>query len=417
MDFKFPDVGEGITEGEIVKWLVKEGDSVSADQPIVEIETDKAVVDIPAPVSGSVQRIHHAAGDTIHVGEVLVTIAESGVAAQQREERKTDSVVGFLEEGTEVLARSDNELKQKVDELSVDATPATRRLAKELGVSLSGIAGTGKEGRITEEDVRRASVHSIPAIKISRKYDLYGPVEHIPLKGVRKVIAKNLSKSAFTAVHVTHMDDCDVTELVAMRESDKKIAQKRNVRLTFMPYIIKAVVSALKEHPYLSATLQEDIEEITVKKYFNIGVAVDTDDGLIIPVVKIANRKDIYTIAKEVEELANKAKQRKLDLGDMKGGVFTITNVGSLGGVYATPVINPGECAILATGKIAEKPVVCNGKIVIRKILPLSLTFDHRIIDGAEGARFVNAMKQRLENPKTILKEAEPDEEKEGALG
>lgn len=413
MDFKFPDVGEGITEGEIVKWLVKEGDIVKSDGPLAEIETDKAVVTIPSPVSGKVQKIHHSAGDTIHVGEVLVTILES----ENSNSAKSSSVVGVLEEGEEVLTH--DALKEKVDEIAVNATPATRRLAKELGVSLSSIAGSGKEGRITEEDVRSASAKpsALPALKIQRKYDLYGHVDHVPLKGVRKSIARNLTKSAFTAVHVTHMEEIDVTELVALRESDKKIAQSKNIHLTHMPYIIKAVIAALREHPYLSATLIEETEEIVVKKYFNIGVAVDTDDGLVVPVVKIADKKSIFDIAREITELSEKAHQRKLDIGDMKGGVFTITNVGSLGGIYATPIINPGECAILATGKITEKPVVRNSAIVARNIMPVSLTFDHRIIDGAEAARFVNVLKQQLENPEKIQKEAEADEEKEGALG
>ena len=428
MDFRFPDVGEGITEGEIVKWLVREGDSVAGDQPLVEIETDKAVVEIPSPVAGTISQIHHANGDTIHVGETLVTIQETGVQSMRQQDkpssssqalpqRRTDSVVGSLEEGEELVTH--RELKRTVDTIAINATPATRRLAKELGVDLTTIHGSGKDGRITEQDVRNVgpagdATHAVPHIKISRKYDLYGPVEHVALRGVRKSIAKNLSRSAFSAVHVTHMDDADVTALAKMRKRDNA---KKSVHVTFMPYIIKAIIEALKEHPYLAAALVDETEEIVIKRYFNIGVAVDTDDGLMVPVVKIADKKDIAQIASEIEDLAKKAHDRTLDLGDMKGGVFTITNVGSLGGGYATPVINVGECAVLATGKIGERPVVREGKIVIRTILPLSLTFDHRVIDGAEAARFMNSLKQRLENPDTIPKGAEPDKEEEGALG
>lgn len=471
-EFKFPDVGEGITEGEVVKWRVKEGDAIKEHDVIVEIETDKAVVEIPSPRTGTIGNILHKAGDTVKVGETLCTILEAGekpgaaptpaLAAAPPETspakapptkpekppakpekppakappkpaatEKGAAVVGELEE-----APAEEKLcpHGKIPNMcpicskaaapaaapQVLAIPAVRRLARELGVDLSKVKGTGLGGRITEEDVRKAAPAAAPkeaapkeapkkaevAVVKKREYDLYGYIERVPVKGVRKVTARKMRESISHAAHVTHMEEADVTILAAHREKEKAGAEAKGVHLTYLPFIVKAVVAALKEHPYLNAQYDEEHDEIMLKKYYNIGIAVDTPDGLIVPVVKGADQKPILQLAKEIDGLAEKAAKRQLDLAELKGGTFTITNIGVFGGTYATPIINYPEVAILGLGRIKDKAAVDeNGKIVVRKILPMSLSFDHRVLDGAEAARFTNDVKKRLEDPDLLLVE------------
>ncbi len=425
MDFKFPDVGEGIAEGEIVKWHVKEGDKVKQDQTLAEIETDKAIVQMPSPCAGSIQKIMHKEGDTVKVGEVLVSILEEGAqkgATEKSDEKETKplqkvsqqqksvSVVGYLEEASDddIQKNVPTEQKAPMQTSSISltlATPAVRRLGRELNVDLATIKGTGLEGRVTEEDVR--SVGSIGKEKektiTKREYDLYGYIEKIPLKGVRKATAIRMAKSNQTIPHVTHIDEADVTLLVEHREREKKAAEQKGVHLTYMPFIVKACISALKEHPFLNGSTDHEHEEIILKKYYNIGIAVDTPDGLIVPVIKEADAKNIMQIAKEIEELAEKASSRTIDIADLKGNSFTITNIGVIGGLYATPIINQPDVAILAIGRIYIKPVFSDKKIEMRKVLPLSLSFDHRVLDGAEAARFMNDLKKYLEDPDLIL--------------
>jgi pyruvate dehydrogenase E2 component (dihydrolipoamide acetyltransferase) len=291
------------------------------------------------------------------------------------------------------------------------ATPAIRALAKELGIDLDKVKGTGLEGRVLEKDVRlTAEGKEKPVEEVKRptkvkKYDLYGYVDRIPLRGVRRSIAKAMVKSKYTAPHVTTMDEADVTELWKIREKEKKAAEKKGIKLTILPFIIKAVIAGLKEHPYLNATLDDENEEIIVKKYFNIGMATDTPEGLMVPVVKNAGDKSILHLAEELTQLAEKARNRSIDLADLKGGTFTITNYGALGGIYGTPIINHPEVAILGVGKIKDMPVVRDGKIEVRKILHLALSFDHRVVDGGEAARFLNTVIARLEDPDLILLE------------
>jgi len=398
-DFKFPDIGEGITEGEIVKWEVKEGDSVEEHQTVVKIETDKAIVDIPSPGSGIILKIYHREGDTVKVGETLVSIGERGETAEKPEQpqvRRAVSVVGVLEEAPPIPAKP----------ARISATPATRRLARELGVDLGQITGTGLEGRITEDDVRNFALGKEEKMEVlakpAVKRDQYGEYETVPMKGVRKSTAKRMVESVRTAVHVTHMDEADVTELVRLRGDQKKIAEEKSIHLTYMPYVIKAAIAALKQYPYVNSSVDDQHEDIILKRYYNIGVAVDTSDGLIVPVVKDADQKNIMKIAQEVQSLAEKAQSREVNLADLRGGTFTITNIGFIGGTHATPITNYPETAILATGRILEKPVVREGKVVIRSVMPLSLSFDHRVIDGALAARFMNAIVKHLRDP-TLL--------------
>jgi pyruvate dehydrogenase E2 component (dihydrolipoamide acetyltransferase) len=290
------------------------------------------------------------------------------------------------------------------------ATPAVRKLARELKVDLGTWTGAGPNGRITKEDVQKASekVEEKPptvAVKAARKYDMYGYVERVPLRGMRKTIARAMAKSKATAAHVTAMDEADITALVELRQKEKEKAAKRGIRLTYIPFVIKAVVAALEEHPHLNASLDDESGEIILKRYFNVGLAVDTPDGLMVPVVKNAKEKSIFKLAEELVELSEKARSRTIDLADLKGGTFTITNYGSVGGTYGSPIINWPEVAILGLGKIMDKPVVIDGQIEIRKVLYLSLSFDHRVIDGAEAARFMNTVIDHLEDPDLILLE------------
>ncbi len=413
-EFKFPDVGEGIHEGEIVKWFVKEGDKVKADQPLGEIETDKAIVEMPSPKSGKILKLHVPAGGIIHVGETMVTILEEHEteedAKKHFEAKKeeisqvpyTGSVVGFLEEAKEVkpIQAAKKEIKATITTTKQEilATPAVRNLAKQLNVDLATIQGTGPEGRITIDDVQKSvptKKEETARIKVTRKYDFFGYVERVTLHGVKKIVAQKMTESIFTAVQLTNMNEVDVKELTALREKEKSAYEKEGIKLTFLPYIVKAVALTLKEHPYLNASLER--EEIVLKKYYNIGIAVDTEDGLMVPVVKGADAKDIKTIAKDIDKLANDSRNRKINLMDLRGSTFSVSNLGSVGVEFFTPIINYPESAILGVGRIMEKPVAKSGKVEIIKMLPLSLTYDHRIVDGAQAARFMMDLIVRLE--------------------
>lgn len=414
-EFKFPDIGEGIEEGEIVRWYVKEGDKVEEHQVVGEIETDKAVAEIPSPYAGTVLKISFKEGEAVKVGQVLFVIGDEGETAIKPETKtvfKAAGAVGYLEEAPE----EDEEKHSPTistpvgTEPRISATPLVRKLAKDFGVDITKIIGTGPEGRITEDDIRNSatakpeSEEKHPEMKIVKKYDMWGYVDHMPLKGIRKAIAKHMTESVRHIPHVTTMDEADITDLVKVREQEKVKAQETGIKLTYLPYIMKACIAALKEFPLLNSTLDEENEDIVVKKYFNIGFAVDVDgEGLVVPVIKGADMKSILDIARELQELAEKARQRKLDLNDMKGGTISITNYGSIGGMFATPIINYPESAIIGLGRIYEKPVAVEGKIEIRKVLPLSLVFDHRIADGAYATRFLNTMISHLQNPADIL--------------
>ena len=413
-EFKFPDVGEGIHEGEIVKWLVKEGDKIRADEPLGEIETDKAIVEMPSPKTGTILKLHVQAGGIIHVVEVMVTIleeheteedAKKHMEAKKEDVPYTGSVVGFVEEAKGISpiygakAHATSASTSSVVTGAVQAIPAVRNLAKQLNVDLANIKGTGADGRITIDDVQKAAggAKKEPAgIKVVKKYDFFGYIDRVPLHGVKKAVAAKMTESIFTAAQLTNTHEADVTELAALREKQKSQYEKEGVKLTFMPFIVKSAALSLMQHPYLNASLEG--EEIILKKYYNIGVAVDSEEGLFVPVLKAAQEKDIKTIAKEMQKLSEDVKNRKVNMMDLKGGTFTISNLGSVGVGFFTPIINYPESAILGVGRLAEKPVARNGKIEIRKIMPLSLTYDHRIVDGAQAARFMIDFIKRLEN-------------------
>lgn len=390
--FAFPDVGEGISSGEIVQWLVKEGDVVKEDQPLVKVETDKAVVELPSPKAGRIEKLHVKEGDTVRVGQVLVTIAEAGEASATEkavEERpRIVGVVGRFEEA-------------KAGESVFERAKSKARLA-------APAPGSRPPERTPEapQQEKREPAPEKAGKAVKKKYDLYGKIERVAFRGVRRSTARLVSKSYATAAHVTHTDEADVTALVELRSREKAAAEKKGAHLTYLPYIVKACIEALKKHPSLNASLDDEAEEIILKQYYNIGIAVSTSEGLFVPVIKGADQKDRLAIAKEIEALSQKVKERTIDLMDLKGGTFSITNIGSAGGLFATPIINYPEAAILGLGKIRKRPVVrtVGGKdsIEVRQVLPLSLSFDHRIIDGAEAALFTNDIITLLEKPESI---------------
>ena len=390
-EFKFPDVGEGIAEGEIVRWLVKEGDSVKEDQDLVEVETDKALLTLHSPCTGKVTKLHGKEGDIIKVGNVLTTFDAGGDEPPVEVEKK--------DAGTVVGRLSDHEVVEVLH--PVQATPAVRLLAKQMRLDLRSLKGTGPGGRITKEDVERAATQT--GEQTRAEADAYGLVEKIPLRGIRRTVAKRMAEASKRVAEVTIWEDADITELERVRAKERKVAEEKGVRLTYLPFIIKAVLPALNAHPSFNASLDEAAEAIILKKYFNIGIAVDTTDGLIVFVIKDADKKAILDLAKETATLAEKARLRKIDLHELKGSTFTITNYGVVGASYGTPIINYPEVAILGLGKIEDRPVVRDGEIAIRKIMPLSLAFDHRVIDGVEAGRFLGVVIQHLEDPNLML--------------
>jgi pyruvate dehydrogenase E2 component (dihydrolipoamide acetyltransferase) len=423
LEFRFPDVGEGIHEGEIVRWLVKEGDRVRPDQPLVEVETDKAVVEIPAPRAGLVVRLGAAEGQKIQVGEVLVVIGDvdepAVVAAPPPTQPTTPaaaSVVGSLDLALTELPPSPEVTQAAPAAASAQnrrvlAIPSVRKLARDLGVDLTQVTPTGPHGRMRREDVLQAAQqHPAPAAPAAEaapapglEQDQYGPVEYQPLSALRRTIAKAMVAAATTAVPVTTTDEADVTDLVALRERSRVAAAAQNVHMTLLPFIMKAVVAALRQHPTLNACLDEVHNRLMLKRYYHLGIATDTPDGLIVPVVRNVDQKNLLTLATELARLTELARTRRIAPTDLSGGTFTISNYGAIGGIFATPVLHVPEVAILGMGKLLQKPVVHGGAVAIRTILPLSLTFDHRALDGAAAQRFLNELIAYLSEPARLV--------------
>lgn len=429
-EFEFPDVGEGIHEGVITKWLVKEGDEVSEGQSIVEVETDKVTTEIPSPRSGKILDLKANKGDTINVGSVFVTIQTGSASTDEDVDSKNDKVeeveseiveeetagvVGEVVSSSMVIPPSD-EIKKVVEVKSstekVLATPVARKLAKDLEIDINTIKGTGPNGRVMKDDIYKASESSLEDIKkpeeikkvplqISDNED----VERIKLTKIRKTISQKMSESRFTIPHTTAMDEVDITKLYEFRKKYKEIL-KDDINLTYLPFIVKATIVALKQFPEFNASLDEENDELVLKKYYNIGIATDTERGLMVPVVKNADKLSITDLAKAIEEISSKAKENKIELSQLKGGSFSITNYGSIGGYFGIPIINYPESGILGLGRVTKKPVVKDDEIVIAYVLPLSLSYDHRIIDGASGARFLNVLKELLSDPEMLLLKA-----------
>jgi len=410
--FNFPDVGEGIHEGRVVEWLVGEGDTVAEDQALVKVETDKAVVELPSPKAGSVLRLHVGSDADIEVGDPLVTIGEPGESADDVAQK---SARAELTEVPAPPAPGSPPSEAAPDASKADrrplATPKTRAMARRLGVDLATVTGTGSNGRITDDDVQRAADGAsapAPSRPTSAPIGVAdstadGEVERVPLSHLRKVIAGAMRESKQTAAHVTHVDEADVTELYSQYRAVKESVEADGGRFTLLPFFVKALVTVLKRYPMFNASIDEDRGEMVLKRYYNIGIAVDTPEGLIVPVIRNADRKDMIELSDEIADLAARARRRELDLDELRGGTCTVTNIGPLGGVFATPIINQPELAIVGLHKIQDRPVVRDGEIVVRKMMYLSVSFDHRWIDGADGARFMSDLVELVSTPGLLM--------------
>ncbi|HIV75176.1 MAG TPA: 2-oxo acid dehydrogenase subunit E2 [Candidatus Pseudogracilibacillus intestinigallinarum] len=423
-EFKLPDIGEGIHEGEIVKWFFNEGDEVKEDDVLCEVQNDKAVVEIPSPVDGTVLEIKVAEGEVAIVGDVLIRIEAEGYESEEpTEETKEEAPTEEKETETVEEKPTPKETTEPVTEDEkklVIAMPSVRKYAREQGVDIQEVTGSGKNGRILKEDVDAfVSGDVIPSEEATAEVESLSEERVAPvattgtypetrekMSGIRKAIAKAMVNSKTKAPHVTLLDEVDVTELVAHRKRFKEVALDQGIKLTYLPYVVKALISASKKFPILNAAVDDETDEIIYKHYYNIGIAADTDKGLLVPVVKDADRKSLFEISQDINELAEKARNGKLTAEEMKGASNTITNIGSAGGQWFTPVLNYPEAVILGIGRIQEKPVVRNGEVVVAPVLALSLSFDHRIVDGATGQEALNQIKRLLNDPQLIMMEA-----------
>jgi len=434
--FRLPDIGEGIHEGEIVKWFVKPGDKVQEDDVLCEVQNDKAVVEIPSPVDGTVEEVLVEEGTVAVVGDILITFDAPGYEDIQfkgdhgndapKEEAKTEAQVQGTAEAGDAVAKEPVQTPAAAEEVDpnrrIIAMPSVRKYARDKGVEIRTVSGTGKNGRISKEDIdaflnggaaapAAEAADNAPAAAQEAPKPIAIPEGDFPetrekMSGIRKAIAKAMVNSKHTAPHVTLMDEVEVSNLVAHRKKYKEVAAAKGIKLTFLPYVVKALTSALKEFPALNTSLDDATSEIVHKHYYNIGIAADTEKGLLVPVVKNADRKGIFNISNEINELAGKARDGKLAPTEMKGASCTISNIGSAGGQWFTPVINHPEVAILGIGRIAEKAIVKNGEIVAAPVLALSLSFDHRMIDGATAQNAMNHIKRLLNDPELLLMEA-----------
>ncbi|MEA0554273.1 dihydrolipoamide acetyltransferase family protein [Lysinibacillus irui] len=446
-EFRLPDIGEGIHEGEIVKWFVKAGDTVKEDDILCEVQNDKAVVEIPSPVEGKVEEVLVGEGTVAVVGDVLIRFDAPGyedlkLKGDDHAEAKTEAQVqATAESGQNVEKAPTNEEKapEKAQDKAPDkvetvvdeskrviAMPSVRKFARDNDVNIREVKGTGKNGRILKEDIENflkgggtveAQAANVEATEATAQEETAAPAAPVVLEGefpetrekmsgIRKAIAKAMVHSKQTAPHVTLMDEVDVTALVAHRKKFKDIAAEKGVKLTYLPYVVKALISTLREFPEFNRSLDDATQEIIQKHYYNIGIAADTERGLLVPVIKHADRKSVFAVSNEINELATKAREGKLAPHEMKGASMSITNIGSAGGQWFTPVINHPEVAILGIGRISEKPVIKNGEIVAAPVLALSLSFDHRMIDGATAQNALNHLKRLLSEPELLLMEA-----------
>jgi len=384
VEFKMPDVGEGVVEGEISKWLVKVGDIVKEHQPLVEVITEKVTVELPSPVDGKVLKLGAIEGDVVQVGQTLVTI--EGGEEQAKPSLSAESKQQDLKQAPEISGSQVREYQK------VLATPAIRKLAREKGVELSKLSGTGPEGRVLEQDVL-----------MSQDRIASGSEVRIPFRGVRRVMAENISRSARNIVQATCFEEVDLTDLIKVRLEMKERVEELGTKLTLLSYVVKAVVESLRKFPNLNSSLDEQNDEIIMKKKYNIGIAVDTDQGLLVPVLQEVDKNDIYQIAKGLENLGKGARDGSLKLDETHGGTFTITNLGSIGSIASIPLVISPQVGILAFHRVERRPVVLEDNIVARDMCYISISFDHRIVDGAEATRFLKAVKEYLEEPGTLM--------------
>ncbi|CAG7628751.1 Dihydrolipoyllysine-residue acetyltransferase component of pyruvate dehydrogenase complex [Paenibacillus solanacearum] len=435
-EYRFPELGEGIHEGEIVKWHVKPGDNVNDETILMDVQNDKSTVEVPSPVAGKIVELKVSEGTVCTIGDVIAIMEVEGAVPQQAGGHGHEAAAAPAApapaapaapaaSAPAAPASAPAAAPAAPSGRVVLATPSVRKLAREKGVNIADVSATGRNGRVTREDVlgfaagggqaapaaaeaAAPAAEAKPAAAASTAAAAVGGErveERVPLKGIRKAIANAMVKSVYTAPHVTHMDEVDVSLLVKLREKAKPVAEKKGVKLTYLPFIVKALVAAARQYPAMNAMIDEEKQEIVYKKYYNIGIATDTEQGLIVPVIQDADRKSIWTIAEAIKDLATRGRDGKLGPSELRGSTLTITNIGSAGGMFFTPVINYPEVAILGTGRITEKPVVKNGEIVIAPVMALSLSYDHRIIDGATAQNFLNYIKQLLADPELLVME------------
>jgi pyruvate dehydrogenase E2 component (dihydrolipoamide acetyltransferase) len=466
-EFKLPDIGEGIAEGEIVSWKVKAGQAVKEEDEFVEVMTDKATVTITVPFTGTIAELRAKEGDVVPVGSVIAVIdagAAGGAAAAPaapaapaakpaaptpppaaaakpaaaapapaavpiptpppaKPAAPAPAPAPAHAAAPAATATAAAPAKSFVQSTpgKVLAAPATRRRARELGIDLASVAPTGPRGRITNDDLATAgNGAAAPAARTAAPAGgggggrAFAPIaiapapagrteERVPFRGLRRKIAEAMTRSKFTATHFTYVDDIDVTELVKIRGEAKKAFADKGINVTYLPFVMKAIVAAMREFPMMNASLDEVTNELVIKKYFNFGIATDTDNGLIVPVIKDVDRKSVGELAKDLQELAARTRDGKVTVDDLTGGTFTITNAGNIGGLFATPVINFPEVAIMGVHAIKDAAIVRDGQIVVGKKMYLSVSIDHRLVDGATGARWMNVVKDHLEQPYRLL--------------
>ncbi|EPZ43015.1 dihydrolipoamide acetyltransferase family protein [Alicyclobacillus acidoterrestris] len=429
-ELPLPELGEGLHEGRISKWLVKPGDKIEEDDAIAEVENDKSLVELPSPVSGTVKELKVSEGTTSVVGDILMIIevegdvpaaaqAQADAAKAEHDASNAPAPAAQAQQPAQAApASAAASASVKSSAHDVLATPGVRKYAREQGIDITNVTGTGNHGKVTKEDIDKfvaggdqtvaaAATDTVETAAPTRVTQISGEEveERVPLPMIRQAIAKAMVKSAYTAPHVTLIDEVDVTELVKLRKEIKPLAAERGTKITYLPFIVKAMIAALRQSPQLNSTLDEEKQELVLKHYYHIGIATDTDRGLLVPVVRHADKKNMWAIADEINDLATRGRAGKLAPNEMRGSTISITNIGSAGGLYFTPIINYPEVAILGVGRITEKPVIRDGEFAVGQMMSLSLSFDHRVIDGALGQRFMNDIKRLLENPRLLLLE------------
>ena len=422
-DFKLPDLGEGLTEAEIVQWLVKEGDTIELNQPIVEVETEKALVEIPSPFAGTVEKIFGDVGERVAVGSTIITVETAEDAPKTG---RKEVLVGYGPEEGASKRRKNRKIGRRSEEEQGEepeqparalATPPVRKLARDLGVDIDSVTGSGKEGRVTREDVVAASdsgtkeqpAHEEAAevISIAPPSQIHAvpdqAEERIPVRAIRRSIAEKMVKSAFTIPHVAEWLQVDATELMKLRADLQASPEAKDLKISPLPVIVKALLAALRKHPLVNSSWDDETNEIVVRHAYHIGIATDTERGLLVPVVKNADHLNIFELSREIARLAASARDGKIGPSDLTGSTITITNVGSFGMESGTPIINHPEAAILAPGVIAKRPWVVEGQIAIRDVMTLALSFDHRVLDGAEAGRFLRYLGDLIEKPARLF--------------
>jgi pyruvate dehydrogenase E2 component (dihydrolipoamide acetyltransferase) len=421
--FKFPDIGEGLDEGTVAEWYVTKGQQISSGDPLVKMETDKVVTDIPSPKTGVVAAIYGKVGEIIKVGDPLVEIEIEGIAGadavaevqkdmEEPIEEKGAGVVGTLEiagnnaympaseEGVDTkVVETGNPLKKAL------ATPVARAMAKEMGVDINLVSGTGPAGRVMTADIKKYFESSKRMEDQAKQIPMLAEdrITYKPLSQLRKTIAKNMIGSKHNAAHMTVHEEVEISELIRVRDKYKTALSAEGVKLSYLPFILKAVALSLKKFPSLNSEMDMENNRMVYKNYYNLGIAVDTEDGLLVPVINDVDKLTIKQLAEKITEIADKARDRKLSMNDMKDGTFTLTNYGSIGGIYATPVINYPQAGILGIGRLIEKPVFKGEEVVKGHFFPLSLSVDHRIVDGGEVTRFLNTVIAYLNDPVAMI--------------